>query len=121
MGSRIPKVEEAIKETVALIVQQELKDPRVGLVTITRVKATADLQHAVIYFSVLGGGEGVASVEAGLKSAAAFIRRLVGERLRLRYMPELRFQYDPSVAEGIRMQQILRQETRDQRLETRDK
>ncbi|MBI4227127.1 MAG: 30S ribosome-binding factor RbfA [Candidatus Omnitrophica bacterium] len=105
--NRVPKVEEAIRETVALILQQELKDPRVQLVTVTRVKATADLQHAVIYFSVLEPDR-VAATEAGLGRAAPYIRRLVGERLRLRFTPELRFQYDPSVAEGIRVQQLLK-------------
>lgn len=104
--NRVPKVEEAIKETVALILQSELKDPSVKLVTVTRVKATADLQHATIYFSVLEP-ERVNTTEGGLTRAAPYIRRLVGERLRLRYTPELRFQYDPSVAEGIRVQQLL--------------
>ncbi len=106
--NRMPKVEEAIKETVALILQQELKDPRIGLVTVTRVTATADLQHAVIYFSFLGQGDARA-IEAGLKSATPYVRRLLGERLRLRFTPELRFQYDPSIAEGIRLQQLMNQ------------
>lgn len=104
--NRIPKVEEAIKETVAMILQSELKDPGVKLVTVTRVKATADLQHATIYFSVLEP-ERVKATEGGLTRAAPYIRRLVGERLRLRYTPELRFQYDPSLADSIRVQQIL--------------
>lgn len=116
--NRVPKVEEAIKEAVALMIQQELKDPRVGLVTITRVRATADLQHAVIYFSVLApppagppkAGGGAAAAEAGLKSATPYLRRLVGERLRLRFTPELRFQYDPSVEESIRVQQLLQRQ-----------
>lgn len=104
--NRIPKVEHAIQETVALIVQQELKDPRVGLVTVTRVKATADLQHAIVLFSVLDAGR-AAATQAGLTRAAPYIRRLLGERLRLRFTPELRFQFDPSVEGGIRVQQIL--------------
>jgi len=107
--NRIPKVEQAVKETVAMILQQELKDPRVTLVTVTRVKVSADLQHAVIFFSFLGRGE-LAVIEAGLKSAMPYVRRLVGERLRLRWTPELRFQYDPSVEEGIRLQQLLHTE-----------
>lgn len=109
---RIGRVEEAIRETVAVILQQELKDPRVGLVTITRVRVTADLQQAVIYFSVLGR-DPVAGVEAGLKSATPYIRRLLGERLRLRFTPALKFQYDPSVEESIRIQQLMKGGTRD--------
>lgn len=104
--NRVPKVEETIKETVALIVQQELKDPRVGLVTVTRVKATADLQHAVVFFSVLDT-EHADITQAGLTRAAPYVRRLVGERLRLRFTPELKFQFDPSIEGGIRVQKLL--------------
>ena len=104
--NRVPKVEQAIQETVAMILQQEIKDPRVKMVTVTRVKATADLQHAVVFFSFLGKQD-VSSIEAGLRSATPYIRKLVGERLKIRYTPELRFQYDPSVQESIRIQQLL--------------
>ena len=104
--NRMPKVEEAIKETVALILQQELKDPRVGLVTVTRVKATADLQHAVVFFSVLDAGHADIT-QAGLTRAAPYVRRLLGARLRLRFTPDLKFQFDPSVEGGIRVQKLL--------------
>ena len=104
--NRIPKVEEAIKETVALILQRELKDPRVGLVTVTRVKATPDLQHALVFFSVLDA-EQADLTQAGLTRAAPYVRRLLGERLRLRFTPELKFHFDPSVEGGIRVQKIL--------------
>lgn len=104
--NRIPKVEHAIQETVALILQRELKDPRIGLVTVTRVRATADLQHAVVSWSHLGRGD-PAAVQAGLTRAAPYVRRLLGERLRLRFTPEIRFRHDPSVAESIRLQQLL--------------
>ncbi len=104
--SRIPKVEAAIQETVALILQQELHDPRITMVTVTRVRATADLQHAVISYSFLGTGDR-STIEKGLTSAAPYIRRLLGERLRLRFTPELRFQYDPSIQEAIRLQRLM--------------
>ena len=119
MSQRIAKVEEALKEAVALILQREVKDPGVALVTVTRVRMTADLQHAVIYFSVLGPEGDRAAVEAGLGRACPYVRRLVGQRLRLRLTPELRFQYDPSVAESIRLQQLIR-EQRDKRQVTSD-
>ncbi len=104
---RINKVTEAIKEEVAQILQQELKDPRIGFVTITRVKITADLQHATIYFSLLEGHGSPSGTEAGLKSAQGYIRRLLGERLRLRVTPELGFRTDPSVVESIRLSKLL--------------
>lgn len=109
MTKRIPRVEEAIKETVATILQRKITDPRIQMVTITRVTATADLQHAVLSFSFLGRGD-LAAIEQGLKSAAPYIRRLLGARLRLRFTPELRFRYDPSVEESIRLQQLLKPE-----------
>lgn len=109
--SRLPRVEQTIQEIVAVILQQELKDPRIGLVTVTRVKVSADLQHALVYFSFLGQGE-PAVIEAGLKSAAPYVRKLLGERLRMRYTPELKFLYDPSVEEGIRLQRLMDQTKR---------
>jgi ribosome-binding factor A len=104
---RVNKVAQAIKEEVAQILQREIKDPRVGFVTVTRVKVTADLDHVKIYFSLLDGHGSVAETEAGLRSAQGFIRRLLGERLRLRVTPELQFRSDPSVAEGIRIAKLL--------------
>ena len=107
MPERLPRVEEAIKEEVAAILQKELKDPRIGFVTVTRVKVTPDLQQAKVYFSVLEGHGNPVETEAGLKSAQGFVRRLVGERLRLRVTPEIIFRVDPSVAASVRISKIL--------------
>jgi len=101
------KVAEAIKEEVAQILQRELKDPRVGFVTVTRVQVTPDLEHATVYFSLLEGHGDAGETEAGLKSAAGFVRRLLGERLRIRVTPEVTFRADPSVAESIRISKLL--------------
>jgi len=106
--NRVPRVEQAIQEIVAGILQQEMKDPRVALVTVTRVRATADLQHAVVYFSALGEGS-LQTVEEALKRATPYVRRLLATRLRLRVTPELRFQYDPSIEEGIRLEKRFRE------------
>ena len=107
VSERMGKVAEAIKEEVAGILQMELKDPRIGFVTVTRVQVTPDLEHARIYFSLLEGHGSQAETEAGLKSAQGFIRRLLGERLRLRVTPEVTFRLDPSVAETIRISKLL--------------
>lgn len=104
---RVHKVEEMIRQEVAVILQRELKDPRVGFVTVTRVKVSSDLQHAVVYFSMLEGRGSPAETEAGLKSAQGFVRRLLGDRLRLRVTPEVSFRMDPSVAETIRISKLL--------------
>ena len=107
MSERIHRVEEAVKEEVAQILQRELKDPRIGFVTITRVRVTQDLQQATIYYSLLEGHGSPTETEAGLKSAHGFIRKLLGERLRLRVTPALQFRTDSSVVENIRISKIL--------------
>lgn len=106
-SERLNKVAQAIKEEVAQIVQQEIKDPRIGFVTISRVTVTPDLEHAAIYFSILEGHGDWAKTEAGLKSAQGYVRRLLGERLRIRVTPEVIFRPDPSVAESIRMSKLI--------------
>ena len=106
-GGRLEKVAEAIKEEVAQILQRELKDPRIGFVTITRVSITPDLQHAQVYFSMLEGHGNPAETEAGLKSAKGYIRKLLGERLRIRVTPEVTFKADPSLAEMARISKLL--------------
>ncbi|MBI3312160.1 MAG: 30S ribosome-binding factor RbfA [Candidatus Omnitrophica bacterium] len=106
MSDRLKRVEEAIKEEVAGILQRELKDPRLGFITVTRVRVSADLQHATVYFSVLEEKK-AAETEAGLKSAQGFVRKLLGERLRLRVTPEILFRSDSSAAETIRISKLL--------------
>lgn len=106
-GERLQRVEEAIKEEVAEILQKEMKDPRIGFVTITRVKVSADLQHATVYFSVLESGKKAAETEQGLKSAQGFVRKLLGERLRIRVTPEVNFRADTSIQETIRISKLL--------------
>ena len=104
---RVNRVAQAIKEEVAKILQQELKDPRIGFVTVTQVKVTADLEHAAIFFSLLEGHGDPVATQAGLKSATGFIRKLLGERLRIRVTPEIVFRLDTSVSENIRISKIL--------------
>lgn len=106
-GERLQRVEQAIQEEVAHILQRELKDPRVGFITITRVRVTADLQQATVYFSQMEGQGSPEKTEAGLQSARGFIRKLLGERIRLRVTPEIQFRADPSVAETIRISKLL--------------
>ena len=106
-SDRLHKVAEAIKEEVAKILQRELKDPRIGFVTVTRVTITPDLQHAMVYFSTLEGHGNAAETEAGLRSARGFIRKLLGERLRIRVTPEVTFRADPSLAEMARISKLL--------------
>lgn len=106
-SERLEKVAEAIKQEVAVILQRQLKDPRVGFVTVTKVRVSADLQHATVYFSLLEGHGNPSETEAGLKSASGYIRRLVGDRLRLRVTPEIVFHSDSTVADSFRISRLL--------------
>lgn len=107
MSRRVARVAEALQESIAELIQREIKDPRVGMVTITRVAVSPDLRHARVYFSRLGGeAERRRSLE-GLRSAAGFIRSQVGRRLRLRVAPEIRFEFDENIEYAARMARIL--------------
>ena len=106
-SQRLEKVAEEIKKEVAQILQLEIKDPRIGFVTITQVRITPDLQHATVLFSLLEGHGDAKKTESGLKSASGYVRRLVGERLGLRVTPQIHFKFDSSLVEGFRMSKLL--------------
>ena len=120
VGERVQRVAEAIKEEVAQILQREMKDPRIGFITVTRVNVSPDLRHAKVYFSLLEGYGDADRTEAGLKSSQGYVRRLVGDRLRLRVTPEVTFHLDPSVAESIRISKILGSPDGDAREESHE-
>ena len=94
---RPEKVAQAIKKEVSSIIHDELSDPRLGFITITHVELTKDLRLARIYFSVMGSLTQMDKAREGIESAAGFIRRLIGERLKLRFTPEVIFKIDNSV------------------------
>jgi len=112
-GARIrqERVAEQIRMEIAGILQRDLKDPRVGLATCTRVQVSGDLKVAKIYVSVLGAQEEQKRAMAALDGASGFVRRLLGHRLGLRVSPEVRFTFDPSVEYGIRLEKLI-EETR---------
>lgn len=99
--SRIERVAHEIKKEMGAIVQNELGDPRVGFITIMRVEITKDLQLAKVYFSVMGNDQQKRKAQEGLESAKGFIRRLIGQRLKLRLTPEIIFKLDSSVEYSI--------------------
>lgn len=105
--SRQERVTEAIKKEVSTIIHDELKDPRLGFVTITRVELTQDLRYAKIFFSVLGKDEDYGKTRQALNSALGFIRRLIAQRIRLRFVPEIAFREDRSVEYSIKIQEVL--------------
>jgi ribosome-binding factor A len=105
--SRKDKVQDAIQKEVSDIIQNELKDPRLGFITITGVEITADLRYAKVFYSVLGKEEDIKKSKEALDSASGFIRRLVAERVQLRFAPEIIFREDKSGEYSIRIEEVL--------------
>ena len=106
---RIEKLQELIKQEMSKMLLKELKDPRIGFVTVTDVEMTGDLREAKIYVSVMGGEEQVKSSLEGLNSALGFIRREIGHLIRLRFTPEISFALDTSLDYGDHIQKLLLQ------------
>jgi ribosome-binding factor A len=100
------KVNELVREVVADAVT-DLKDPRIGFVTITGAETSPDLRHAVVYYSVMGTDEEKADTAVALARATPRIQSAIGTETRLRYTPKLTFEVDPSIDQGIRISQIL--------------
>ena len=103
---RMRKVNELVREVVADAVT-DLKDPRIGFVTITGAETSPDLRHAVVYYSVMGTDEEKADTADALARATPRIQSAIGTETRLRYTPKLTFEVDPSIDQGIRISQIL--------------
>ncbi|MBU1887771.1 MAG: 30S ribosome-binding factor RbfA [Candidatus Omnitrophica bacterium] len=108
-----------MKKEISKILQEDLKDPRIGFVTITRIDLTGDLRHAKIYFSILGDEARQKASEEGIKSAAGFIRKLIGERLKLKYVPELSFRLDRSLEYSIGLEKTF-ERIRNEREDNKD-
>ena len=104
---RTRRVGEQIQREVARILQEEFQDPRLGMISVSGVEVSRDLAHARVYISVLGGDEDVNETIRVLNKAAGFIRHQLGQRMRLRSVPQLRFLYDGSLAEGARMDALI--------------
>lgn len=111
--SRCEKVAEEIKREVSLILQEDLHDPRLGFTTITHVELTPDLSFARIYFSVYGDEQQWKNTQAGLEHATGFIRRLLGERMKLRFVPEVVFKGDHSSEYSLIIEQEIEKIQKD--------
>ncbi|MGB1197470.1 MAG: 30S ribosome-binding factor RbfA [Thalassotalea sp.] len=106
--ARTDRVGQEIQKEVAMIIQREVKDPRLGMVTVSAVEITRDLAYAKIFvtFFTLEGQNVDESIEI-LNEAAGFIRTILAKRIKARIMPELRFIYDQSMVEGVRMSTLV--------------
>jgi ribosome-binding factor A len=112
-GSRTSRVSEEFREILAEEIPK-LKDPRVGFVTITGVKVTPDLRHAVVFYTVLGDEKERRASAAGLRSATAHLRQVVGHEVRLKTLPDLEFEEDGAVHTADRVEELLRELHREE-------
>ncbi len=106
---RPDKVGGVIKKEISQMLLREIKDPRIGFVTITRVKVSKDLRFVKVYFSVLGDQSARKDSLRGLNSATGFMRRKLGRRLRLRYVPDIAFRFDPSLEHMGRLAELIQE------------
>jgi ribosome-binding factor A len=103
------RVDEAIRQVIGDVLAGELKDPRVGFVTVTDVRTSADLRHARVYVSVLGDDAQRADSLAGLRSAHGFLQGHLASELELKRTPTLEFEYDDTTDRALRLEQLLRE------------
>lgn len=103
---RSDRVAEQIRRDLADLIRVELKDPRVGMISLTAVELTPDYAHAKVFFTTLNSDH-LPEVEAGLKRSAGFLRRELGRRIHIHTLPELHFVYDNSLERGASMSQLI--------------
>lgn len=106
-GKRSEKVADLIQKEISQMLVKSIKDPRIGFVTITRVSVSEDCRFAKIYFSVAGTLEERERSIKGLESAKGYVRKELGRRIRLRYTPDIVFQFDPSIEYAIHMEELI--------------
>ncbi|ANM31976.1 hypothetical protein ABI59_24045 [Acidobacteria bacterium Mor1] len=104
---RTARVADVIRKTLSTLIREEVRDPRVGAVSITDVRVTTDLRHARVFLSSLDEGEDRQRTLQGLKAASTFLRGAVGREARLKHAPELQFEWDTALETGMRIEQIL--------------
>lgn len=104
---RSRRIAEQIQRELSDIIRTELKDPRVGMITIIDVEVTRDQSHAKVFFTSLGDPSKVVDAAMGLQHAAGFLRSELAHRMKLRIVPQLTFQYDESVERGIHLSQLI--------------
>lgn len=104
---RSERVGDQMQRELADLIRLEVKDPRVGMVTLSGVEVTRDLAHAKVFFTQLGGEEKGLEAEQGLNHAAGYLRHALGTRLRLRSVPTLRFIYDDTPERGARISALI--------------
>lgn len=114
MSRRTERIEEMLREEISTLLQRELKDPRIGFVTITGADVSPDLRHAKVFVSVMGTPEEKKASLEGLNRARGFLRSEIGKRAHLRGAPELTFTEDAGAERGDRISRLLEEARRDE-------
>lgn len=112
---RTDRLNEQLRQEISILVRDAVRDPRVGLATVTAVETSPELDHAKVYITTLGDDEEKAEIIAGLRSASPFIRGQLGRRLHIRRVPELHFEIDRMLEEANRIESLLREALPDER------
>lgn len=110
MGLRQKRVNSLLTKTLSEIIERELKDPRIGLVTVTSVEVSPDIKYATVFFTVHGGAEKGEKQEEILNHASGYIQHLIAERLELRNTPKLNFKYNSSLDRIEKIESLLKEE-----------
>src|ERR687888_860791 len=105
--SRMRRVNEAVREVLSGHIAEDLKDPRIGFVTVTGVETSPDLRHARVYVSVMGSKRKRDATLAGLQSSHGVLQSRVNRELRLKRTPQLTFEYDPTIERGVRLSRLI--------------
>ena len=114
-SSRHEKLSGELKKKISQIIQQDLRDPRIGFVTITEVQVTKDLRHVKVYFSVLGSEKEKKSAIIGLQRATSFVRRIIAQEISMRFVPEIVFKFDETYEYGQRINELLERINREEK------
>lgn len=108
MMDRTDRIAVEIQKEISDIIRNSIKDPRIpDMVSVTQVKVTKDLRYAKVYISIYGSDEEKENAMAALKGAAGFVRREIGQRIKLRYTPEIVFEADDSIEQGIHITELI--------------
>jgi len=119
-AQRTQRVAEQIRQDLADLLRTEVKDPRVGMVTVTQVDVSADMAHAKVYFTALTGREHAEAAKAALSRTAGFLRSRLSQKLKLFTVPQLHFIYDDSIESGMRLSQLIDEAIADDRKHPQD-
>lgn len=117
--SRTQRIGDQMQRELSLLIQREIKDPRLGMVTITGVEVARDLSHAKVFITVMGKEDSAQEIERNLEilnEAAGFLRMLLGKSMKLRTIPQLHFCYDASIRRGVELSALIERAVAEDRL-----